>query len=529
MGSADLAEVPTMGSGQLRKLAEAAAAEGASPALWAALAARCEAMAEKLKYWDAVQILQAFTAADVERESLMLCLADTLSAKTSKMAPKHILDVLAVYEATKLRPRALYVELLHAIVRLSGSMYAEETSLTLQALARYGLGNPTVIAQLSRTLVSQLKEYRLRYLCGVTGALGAMRACPAPLLAELDKQAHFEVDTVPLQELLDNLQAFPLMEYSWKPYEDLCLEELLKRMSTFRTAEDVDQLVQPFDALLFLQARGLLHKEFLQALMQWCLRGVHRPNVRSERRPTSRQLVLLHDRCRELGLEDSEALQDAIQYYVESGGGLWQSLYPQPLKYSKRRRYIRSDDPLEGLELPPLPLLEGEQETALMEPARQQVLEDLPGLPSSAPGSDLFGQEDALMPASAPVPAGPRRKPSAPSPELAPEESSVRCWVTTRKGPRPRRPRDIGLKKYMRKDMPRAPLWLQGGWQMRPKYQPGKEPGFGTPQVEAAAAAAGLPATDILIREMRRKSFSWQRRYARVPVGKRGAAWVLRR
>ena len=59
------------------------------------------------------------------------------------MAVKHILDLLAVYEAKDLRPQTLYVELLHALVRLSRSMYAEELALTLQALARYELGNPT--------------------------------------------------------------------------------------------------------------------------------------------------------------------------------------------------------------------------------------------------------------------------------------------------------------------------------------------------------------------------------------------------
>jgi len=280
-----------------------------------------------------------------------------------------------------------------------------------------------------------------------------------------------------VQELFDNMQAFPLMEYSWRPYEDLCLEEFLARLSSFRTAEDVDQLVQPFDTMLFLQARGQLKAEFLQALNQWCLRGVHRPNVLSERRPTTKQLVKLHDRCWELGLED-QALQDAIQFFVESAGGRWPSLYPQPLKYKKRRKYIRSADPLAGLQLPPL----------------SDMPLALPGLPSGQ--LDIFS-EDVLVPA--PVSMGARRgiKPSARSPELSPEESTVRCWVTTRKGPRPRRPRDPGLKKYLRKDMPRAPLWLTGGWEMRPKYQPGQKLG--------------------------------RYPYAGVPVGKRGAAWVLRR
>jgi len=232
--------------------------------------------------------------------------------------------------------------------------------------------------------------------------------------------------------------------------------------------------------MLFLQARGQLTSEFLQALNQWCLRGVHRPNVLSERRPSTKQLVKLHDRCQELGLED-QALQDAIHYFVESAGGRWPTLYPQPLKYKKRRKYIRSADPLEGLELPPLP-----------DTATGEIAQALP-----SPSLDIFA-EDISVPS--PISrAGPRlgKKPSARSPELSPEESTVRCWVTTRKGPRPRRPRDPGLKKYLRKDMPRAPLWLTGGWEMRPKYQPGQKLG--------------------------------RYPYAGVPVGKRGAAWVLRR
>ncbi|CAE8707102.1 unnamed protein product [Polarella glacialis] len=57
MGAADIASVPTMGSGQLRRLAEAAASEGGGSELWAVLAARCEEYADRLKYWDAATTL----------------------------------------------------------------------------------------------------------------------------------------------------------------------------------------------------------------------------------------------------------------------------------------------------------------------------------------------------------------------------------------------------------------------------------------------------------------------------------------
>ncbi|CAE7226113.1 unnamed protein product [Symbiodinium pilosum] len=472
-------------------MAHAAATSGASPALWSAVAYRCQELGSRVNYWDAVHILQAFTAAGVTNADLLMHLAEVLTDKTSKMAPKHILDVLAVYEAADLRPAGLYVELLHAIVRLARSMYAEELTLVLQALARYGLGNPTVVAQLMRVVQIEIKEFRLRYLCATAGALGTMRACPAELMATLDSHARFEVDTINTQELLDNVQAFPQLEYSWQPYEDLCLREFLSRVARLQTAEDVDQMVDPFQVLFFLQARGHLHTDYLRALTQWCLRGVHRPNVRSERRPTTAQLITLYDYCREHELEDEPALNDAIAYFVESGGGKWQEVYARPLSYTKKRYYIRTEDPLQDVDLPPLP-------RSRSAPAKVKMLEDLPGLPGlpALTPTEREDQEDdlALIEEADVV----RKKPSGSSPLLKEGESIARVRVRSRrKLDRPRRAFDPLRKRYRDQELPQ-PLWYYGGWGMRPKYQPGRSLGSRYP-------------------------------YAKVPIGPRGGAWVLRR
>lgn len=58
-----------------------------------------------------------------------------------------------------------------------------------------------------RSMASEIKEFRLRYLCAATGALGALSACAPELMEILDRRARFEVDTVNLQELQDNMQA----------------------------------------------------------------------------------------------------------------------------------------------------------------------------------------------------------------------------------------------------------------------------------------------------------------------------------
>lgn len=477
LGAADLIKVPEMSSSRLRKISQAAAAEGASLDLWNAVAKRCEETADSLNYWDAVHILQSFTEASVANESLLLCLAEALSAKTSKMATKHVLDLLAVYEAADLRPRALYVELLHSIVRLSRSMYAEEVALTLQALARYNIGNPTVIAQLMRTVASEIKEFRLRYLCATTGALGVLRACPPELLKMLNQRARFEVDTINVQELLDNIQAFPQLEYSWQPYEDLCLEEFMARVAKFRTAEDVDQLVDPFEGLLFLHSRNKLDAGYLRALCQWLLKGVHRPNVRSERRPTSKQLVMLYDFCFEHGIEEEPALQDTLAYFIESGGGIWPERYAEPLRYKKKRKYIRTDDPLKDVELPPL----DEDGVVVAEEVKTSRAES------------IYGEESPRVVASH------GKKPSGPSPLLEdPEDTLVyRIKARSRKGIRPRN-RDPLRKRDFNKQTVPGPMWYYGSWAMRPKYQPGRSLG---------------------------PRYPWPR----VPVGPRGASWVLRR
>lgn len=469
-----------MRSGTFRKFVEAAAAEGASPELWEAIAEHGKASADSLMYFDAVHILQAFTSARVQNDEFFISVAHAMCSKTSRLAPKHVLDLFAVYEANNLRPRAFYVELFHALIRLTGSMYAEELSMTLQAMARYQIGNPTALAHVVRAMRSQLREFRLRYLCSSAGALGVLGVCPPALFAELDARARFEVETIAVQELLDNLQAFPSMEFSWKPYEDLCLAEFMTRIRSFKTAHEVGGLADPFGTLYFLRARGLLEPGYLEALSQWCLLAVHQPNVRSHRRPTAKQLATLHDWCLEYKLENEPALQDAIQYFVESGGGRWPADPPQPLRYRKKRTYHRTADPLEDAasEAYALEARGGLQVTRAGAPPMM----DLPGLPGLG---GLAPQPETRIVTKGAI----NHKPSA--------GESVTAWITSRRGPRPRRPIDPGFKKMYRKDHPRMPLWLQGGWRMRPKYQTG----------------------------VATKKYPW----AGVPNGKLGAAWVLRR
>ena len=44
------------------------------------------------------------------------------------------------------------------------------------------------------------------------------------------------------------------------------------------------------------------------------------------------------------GIEEEPALQDALAYFVESGAGVWHERFAEPLRYEKKRRYIRDLD-----------------------------------------------------------------------------------------------------------------------------------------------------------------------------------------
>lgn len=45
--------------------------------------------------------------------------------------------------------------------------------------------------------------------------------------------------------------------------------------------------------------------------------------------------------CSRHGIEEEPALQDTLAYFIESGGGIWPERYAEPLRYKKKRKYIR--------------------------------------------------------------------------------------------------------------------------------------------------------------------------------------------
>jgi hypothetical protein len=445
-----------MGSNQLRKLSEAAleAPESAAPQVWGTLGDACEANAEKLRHWDAVAILSAFTRARVERPSLYMRLAEPLAAKASRLAPKHALDIIAVYEANGIRPRALYVEIFHALIRLADAMYAEEMTATLQGLARLQLGNPTLVTKFTHVVKRELTQFRYLHLCASTGALYSLGALHGSLFAALNSKAKMETEMLTTEELQEALQGLPSLEYSWVPYEDLCRAEFAKRIQSFKTAEDVSTLADPFATLFFLQVHGCLSKEFLRALCRWCLDASYKPSNLTDKRPTAYQLAILHDRCEEFGMGDNKHLAKAMKVFISTVGGkrLHGHTRPQPLVYKKQRRYFRTVD-LKG-------------NAALKATGSDDIFAPSDDMESSE--QDLFQADGDFEDSIDSIDADHswRLKQFKPS-----GGESAEVWSTPVKSPKsPRRRKDPGIQRVRATDMHRLPFWLEG-FNAKPKYR----------------------------------------------------------
>merc|ERR1712008_362361 len=139
--------------------------------------------------------------------------------------------------------------------------------------------------------------------------------------------------------------------------------------------------------------------------------------------------------------------------------------------YKKHRRYIRAPDPLEGLGRLPNPAT---APSPLAASSRSAGKMDLFGLPTAEPDEVVVADESVASGSSGS--SGARRKAAMPSPVLEPGESTVRVWITSRRGPRPRHRRDPFTPASKRTDWPRPPVWMQGDWHSRPKYiRPGTD------------------------------------------------------
>ncbi|CBZ51188.1 hypothetical protein NCLIV_042550 [Neospora caninum Liverpool] len=304
------------------------------------------------RFFEALSFLHCVCALSLTDRELFLSFVPCFLRSTSSLEPRHLAQILTVYEAAGVRPRGLYVAVFNRVLKLAPSFYSHEFADLLCCLARLKIANPSFLAAFSQTLVSRLPEISFPDACRCVGALRSLGVAQESLFDLFDERQKKELELLPTQLLLEDFQKVLSLEFSWQAYENMIQEEFIKRTEAMLDDKDVDELADPFACLNFMKTRNLVSDKFLLALSKWCRAAVNRPATRSYKRPLAHQLVQLHDLMRERNLEQNKALEQAVLRFVaDDGGCVRRPRTVKPLLYQRNRRYISCPDLLpDGVE-----------------------------------------------------------------------------------------------------------------------------------------------------------------------------------
>ena len=351
-----------MGSASLREACEAVIKNNSMPDASQVMTAVCQravAIQSDMRYWDLVSIVQASAASKTRTEEIET-ISELIRGKLSHLSPKHIIDLIASFESLGIRPKALYKDLFHRLVNsVESSMYIDELIALLRVLARNGMQNEIkFLDSLSLGIMSNdglLNQMRILHCCEVVGALSSLERLPDRLVSMIEHRVAKELMVVPLDELWKTVTGFSQLIYSFQPFEKMTTDRLESVVSTIEPVM-FDQVTAPMEFLQFIRIREWLTPEVVIAACKWANDAVYRPATRTEahRRPTIFEVALLADLCREMNIP-IERVEKAIKITVTSKGGtVTQISKPKPLRYRKRRAYIREADGYKALGVMPI-------------------------------------------------------------------------------------------------------------------------------------------------------------------------------
>ncbi|EPR59787.1 hypothetical protein TGGT1_290460 [Toxoplasma gondii GT1] len=343
---------------QLHQLASNLAARGCTDVvLWSSMIQRAievnrspesgaaDVSVAPFRFFEALGFLGAVSSLGLTDRELFLSFVPCFLRSLSALEPRHLVQLLTVYEAAGVRPRGLYVAVFNRVLKLAPSFYSHEFADFLCCLARLKIANPSFLSAFSQTLVSRLPEIAFPDACRCVGALRSLGVAQQSLFDLFDERQKKELELLPTQLLLEDFQKVLSLEFSWQAYENMIQEEFIKRTEAMVDDKDVDELADPFACLNFMKTRNLVSDKFLLALSKWCRAAVNRPATRSYKRPLAHQLVELHDLMRERNLEQNKALEQAVLRFVADDGGCKRRPREvKPLLYQRNRRYISCPD-----------------------------------------------------------------------------------------------------------------------------------------------------------------------------------------
>jgi hypothetical protein len=364
--SAELSSIARMGSASLREAAESISNEPdfeIRKKYISAISKRSLEIQHDMKHWDVIAIVQSIALHGSEKSGSdsIEKISKIIESKLSHFSPKHLIDTIAAFETVGYRNKALYVECLNRLLLLANSsMYVDELVALLRTLAIHKLDNRDLLTGLSKAILTNQSvhgQVRFLHCCEIAGSLATLNFMPKKLEIFLLEKSKSEIDLMPVDEVWKSMTGLKTkLACSYKPLEDMLESKFVSICQSKEFADLLDQVSAPMDMFQFIRMRGMLTDEILIRTCKWANNAVYRPatRVNESRRPTVFEVALLADLCVERGISVDE-IAKAVKITVATEGGTSLRVpKPKPLKYRRRRVYLRKSDPYEELKVVPV-------------------------------------------------------------------------------------------------------------------------------------------------------------------------------
>ncbi|GAB65541.1 hypothetical protein PCYB_062730, partial [Plasmodium cynomolgi strain B] len=318
--------------------------------LWSEISRNAIDRCDEFKYFDALLLLSSFEKMNLADDHLYKTFAHVFVKQINHMEPRHFILLITLYCKANIFPRVLFVQVFHAIVRYCSKFYPEEYVDLLICFANLHISNVDLIRTLCKSMVKNVNLFDYSNLCCIVGCLRRLEVNDDVIYYVLDEKQQKELKLLTTQELFDLMKKVKLLKYSWELYEKDLLEEFLSRIDSFQGEKDINQLEDPFVCLNFLVSKQHVKSSFLIALSKWCASHVYEYPSRSAKRPLAYQLIMLYQLMQEHDVKNYHFIEKAIHRFVISRGGLAvnRDKMIKPVSYQKGRKYIFTQDPLEG-------------------------------------------------------------------------------------------------------------------------------------------------------------------------------------
>lgn len=348
---AELSSISRMGSASLREatkmlLKSGGISQNEKAQFAVAAAQRAVDIRPGMRQWDLVSVLQAHVVCAVPDE-LRTELSEMVRGKLSGLAPKDLLNLLLVAD-----DEPLAADVRHwLILSVQSSMYIDEFIGLVRVLARRKDASDSSLKFVQSVCVKLLSndslmgQMRFLHACEILGALGHLGSVSRGFHDEIVNRATRELDLMPMQELWRTITGFSRLCFSSKRLEDLALAKLVQTLSLI-DSQTFDQVSAPIEFLQFLRYQNLLSPAVLLEACRWAGNAVYRPSTRTEahRRPTIFEVTLLADLCREFDLQPEVISKAATVTLTSKAGTVDVAPKPKPLRYRRRRAYLRIPD-----------------------------------------------------------------------------------------------------------------------------------------------------------------------------------------